>query len=90
MRAACPTPAGKTNSLDSAGTAIERGDHDEHLPDCRDVVGRRRPCPGRGGAVLAFTFTGEVLGIDVDVAGWLLMAAGVVALVAAATRRLRR
>lgn len=42
------------------------------------------------GAVLAFTFTGEVLGIDVDVAGWLLMAAGVVALVAAATRRRRR
>jgi hypothetical protein len=41
------------------------------------------------GAVLAFTFTGEVLGVDVDVVGWLLMALGLLALVAAAIHRTR-
>jgi hypothetical protein len=44
------------------------------------------------GAVLAFTFTGEVLGldVDVDVVGWLLMTVGVIVVVAAAIRRLPR
>ncbi|MGZ5369286.1 MAG: hypothetical protein ACXWXF_00565 [Aeromicrobium sp.] len=42
------------------------------------------------GAVLAFTFTGEVLGLDVDVIGWFLMTVGVIGVAAAATRRLRR
>ena len=42
------------------------------------------------GAVLAFTFTGEVLGLDVDVAGWVLMIVGAIVVVAAAIRRLRR
>ncbi|MGZ5406319.1 DUF6458 family protein [Aeromicrobium sp.] len=42
------------------------------------------------GAVLAFTFTGEVLGLDVDVIGWFLMTVGVIVVAAAATRRLRR
>ena len=42
------------------------------------------------GAVLAFTFTGEVLGLAVDVVGWILMSVGVIVLVAAAIRRLRR
>jgi len=39
--------------------------------------------------VLAFTFTGEVLGLDLDVVGWLLMTVGVIVVVAAAIRRAR-
>lgn len=42
------------------------------------------------GAMLAFGFTGEVLGLDVDAVGWVLMTVGVVAVVAAAVRHLRR
>jgi small basic protein len=42
------------------------------------------------GAVLAFTFTGDLLGIDVDVAGWFLISVGVITVIAAAVRRLRR
>jgi len=42
------------------------------------------------GAVLGFTFTGEVLGLDIDVVGWFLMIVGVIVVVAAAVRRMRR
>lgn len=41
------------------------------------------------GAVVAFTFTGRILGLDADVAGIFLMAAGAVALLATAIRRRR-
>lgn len=42
------------------------------------------------GAVLAFTFTGELLGLDVEVVGWFLISVGVIAVIAAAVRRVRR
>ena len=42
------------------------------------------------GALLAFAFTGEVLGLGVDVVGWSFMAVGVVVVAAAVVRRLRR
>ena len=42
------------------------------------------------GAVLAFTFTGELLGIDVEVVAWFLISVGVIAGIAASVRRLRR
>lgn len=41
------------------------------------------------GALLAFAFTGEVLGVDTDVLGILLMVAGVVVTVLAVVRNRR-
>ena len=42
------------------------------------------------GALLAFAITGDLLGIDTDVLGVLLLAAGVVVTVLAGSRALRR
>ncbi len=41
------------------------------------------------GAILAFTFTGEILGIDVDIIGVILMIAGALALAFGLLRALR-